>query len=128
MQERQSEKLTERFISPYQVKKIISTNTIELDLPSSIKIYPVVNVSKVYRYKDQVEDQKKEWPAPVIIEREQEYEVKKILNKRKFRGKDQYLVQWKGYMVKEDTWESRENLENARNLVEKFKEEYRKGV
>jgi len=71
---------------------VISANAIELDLPSTIRIHPVVNVSRVQRYKDQVEGQKKEWLAPVIIEGEEEYEVKKILNKKKFRGKNQYLV------------------------------------
>jgi len=50
--------------------------------------------------------------------------VEKILNKRKFRGKDRYLVQWEGYIAEEDTWEPRENLGNARDLVERFKEEY----
>jgi len=49
---RQSEKLTERFVGPYQVKRIISTNAIELDLPSTVKIHPVVNVSRVRRYRD----------------------------------------------------------------------------
>ena len=34
------------------------------------------------------------------------------------------MVQWKGYMVEGDTWESRENLENAKELVEEFKREY----
>ena len=82
---------------PYQVKEIISTNAIELDLPSMVKIHSVVNVSRVYRYRDQVEGQKKEQLAPVIIEEEKEYEVEKILNKKKFRGKDRYLVRWKGY-------------------------------
>jgi len=82
-----------QFVGPYQVKAIISANTIELDLPSTVKIYPVVNVSRVQRYKDQVEGQKKEWPALVIIEGEEEYEVEEILNKKKFRGKDWYLVQ-----------------------------------
>ena len=43
-------------------------------------------------YKDQVEGQKKEWPLPVIIKEEEEYKVEKILNKRKFREKDRYLV------------------------------------
>jgi len=61
---------------------------IELDLPSTIRIHPVVNISRVQRYKDQIEGQKKEQPAPVIIKGEEEYEVKKILNKKKFRGKD----------------------------------------
>jgi len=111
-------------MGPYKVKRIISTNTIELELPSIIKIHPVVNISRVHMYKDQVEDQKKEWPLPVIIKGEEEYEVEKILNKRKFRGKDRYLVQWKRYTVEEDTWELRENLENARDLVERFEEEY----
>jgi len=85
---RQLEKLIERFVGPYQVKGIISTNTIELDLPSTVKIHPVVNISRVRRYKDQVEGQKKEQLEPVIIKGEKEYEVEKILNKKKFRGKD----------------------------------------
>jgi len=59
MKGRQLEKLTERFIGPYQVKGIILTNTIELDLPSIIKIHLLVNVSRVYRYRDKVEGQKK---------------------------------------------------------------------
>jgi len=47
MVERRLEKLTEQFVGPYKVKGIISTNAIELELPSSIKIHPVVNVSQV---------------------------------------------------------------------------------
>jgi len=78
----------EQFVGPYQVKGIISTNAIELDLPSTIKIHIVVNINRVQRYRDQVEGQKREQPAPVIIEREEEYEVEKILNKKKFRGKN----------------------------------------
>ena len=80
-------------MEPYKVKRIILTNTIELELPSNVKIYPVVNVSRVQKYKDQVEGQKKEWSLLVIIEEEERYKVEKILNKRKFRGRDRYLVQ-----------------------------------
>ena len=109
---------------PYQVKGIISTNAIELDLLSTVKIHPVINVSRVQRYKDQVKGQKKEQPVPVIIEGEEEYKVEKILNKKKFRGKDQYLVWWKGYVAEKDTWEPRENLGNVEDLVQGFKEEY----
>ena len=98
---------------------------IELEVLGSVKIHPVVDVSRVQMYKDQVENQKKECPLLVIIE-EEEYKVEKILNKRKFREKDRYLVWWKGYMTKEDTWEPRENLGNAGDLVEKFKKEYSK--
>ena len=44
---KRSEKLTEHFVSPYKVKGIVSSNVIELEIPKSIKIYPVVNISRV---------------------------------------------------------------------------------
>jgi len=51
--------------------------------------------------------------------------VEKILNKRIVQGKEKFLVRWKGYTVEEDTWESRENLGNVKELVEEFEKEYR---
>ena len=69
---RRTEKLTERFVGPYKVKKIISSNAVELELPNTIKIYLVVNVSRIHRYVGQVERQKREQPAPVIIDGEEE--------------------------------------------------------
>ena len=89
---RRTEKLTERFVGPYRVKKIVSSNAIELELLSTVKIHPVVNVSRVRKYVGQVEGQKKEQPLPVIIEGEKEWEVERILNKRRIRGKDKFLV------------------------------------
>jgi len=47
---RRTEKLTERFVGPYKVKKIISANTVELELLSTIRIYPIVNVSRIQKY------------------------------------------------------------------------------
>ena len=48
------------------------------------------------------------------------------MNKRQVREKDKYLVWWKGYTVEEDTWESKENLKNASNLVQEFEKEYKR--
>jgi len=89
---RRLEKLTEHFIGPYKVKGIISSNAIELELPKTIKIHPVVNVSRVRLYQPQVKGQKKTSPKPVIIEGEEEFEVEKILNKQVVRGKEKFLV------------------------------------
>jgi len=80
---RRSEKLTEQFVGLYRVKKIILANAVELDLPSTIKIHPVVNISRIRKYTGQVDSQRKETPKPVIIEGEEKWEVEKILNKRK---------------------------------------------
>ena len=93
MIERRTEKLTERFVGPYKIKKIVSTNAVELKLLATIKIHPVVNMSRIQRYVGQVEEQRKEQPAPVIIEGEEEWEVERILNKQWIKGKDKYLVQ-----------------------------------
>jgi len=100
---RRTEKLTERFVSPYRIKKIVSSNAIELELLCTVKIHLVVNVSRIHRYVGQVEGQKKEQPLPVIIEEEKEWEVERILNKRRVRGKDKYLVCWKGFTAESDT-------------------------
>ena len=44
--------------------------------------------------------------------------MEKILNKRTVRGKEKFLVRWKGYTAEENTWENREDLGNAKELVE----------
>jgi len=128
MKGRRSEKLTKRFVGPYKVKGIVLSNAIELELPKSIKIHPIVNISRVRLYKPQMEGQKKIPPKPVIIEKEEEFKVEKILNKRTVRGKEKFLVRWKGYTVEEDIWESRKNLKNIKELVKEFEREYRKEV
>jgi len=94
--ERPSKKLMERFVGPYAIEEVVSSNVVKLRLPSSMRIHPVVNVSWIVRYKEQVKGQKKEEGEPVEIEGVEEWEVEKILNKKKIRGVEKYLIQWKG--------------------------------
>jgi len=54
--------------------------------------------------------------------------VERILNKRKVRGKDKYLVRWKGFTAELDIWEGRKNLENAKEAIEEFKKEYQQNM
>ena len=44
----------------------------ELELPSTVKIHLVINISRVHKYIGQVEGQKKKQPAPVIIKEKEE--------------------------------------------------------
>ena len=92
MVRRRTEKLTKRFIRPYKIKKIISLNAVELELSSTIKVYPVVNISRIQWYIEQVEGQRKEQPAPVIIKEKEKWEIERILSKQRVREKDKYLV------------------------------------
>ena len=66
--ERPTKKLTERYVGPYVIEEVVSTNAVKLRLPSSMRIHPVVNVSRVVRYKEQIKGQKKEEGKPVVIE------------------------------------------------------------
>ena len=47
MVRRRTEKLTERYIGPYKIKGIVLLNTVELELPSIVKIHLVVNISRI---------------------------------------------------------------------------------
>jgi len=56
------------------------------------------------------------------VEGIEEWEVEKILNKKKMRGVEKYLKRWKGFTVEGDTWERRENLKNAEELIKEFEQ------
>ena len=121
--ERPARKLMERYVGPYMIEEIVLSNAVKLQLPSSMRIYPVVNVSQIVWYKEQVKGQKKEEGKPVEVEEVEEWEVEKILNKKKMRGVEKYLIQWKGFTAEGDTWERRDNLKNAEELIEEFERE-----
>ena len=53
--EKSVRKLVERYIEPYRIEEVVLTNAVKLWLPMLMKIYLVVNVSQIVRYRDQVE-------------------------------------------------------------------------
>jgi len=120
LMKRATKKLTEKFIGPYMVRKIVSENAVELELPALLRVHPVVNVRRLVKYREQVEGQKKIPPPPVEVAGEKEYEVEEILDRQEKRGKTKYLVKWKGYTAEENTWEGLENLKNAGRKIEEF--------
>ena len=92
LMKRAIKKLTEKYIGPYVVKKIISENVVELELPVLLRIHSVVGVRRIVKYQEQVERQKK-IPLPSIeVAGEKEYKVEYILDRREKRGKQKYLV------------------------------------
>ena len=52
----------------------------------------MVNVSRVMRYREPIKEQRVEKPKPVEVEEVEEWEVEKILNKRKVQRVEKYLV------------------------------------
>jgi len=37
-------------------------------------------------------------------------------------------VRWKGFTAESDTWEGKENLENAKEVIEVYEREYRRDI
>jgi len=70
--ERPVKKLTERYIGLYVVEEVVLKNVVKLKLPASMRIYLVVNVSKIMRYK---EKQKAEKLKLVEVDRVEEWEI-----------------------------------------------------
>ena len=120
LMKRATKKLMEKLMGPYVVRKIVTENVVELELPALLRIHLVVNVRKIVKYREQVEGQKKIPPPSVEVAGEKEYKVEEILNKQERREKTKYLVKWKGYTAEGNTWKELENLKNVMGKVEEF--------
>jgi len=49
---RAMKKLTEKFIGPYIVRKIVSENVVELKLLVLLRIHLVINVRRIVKYRE----------------------------------------------------------------------------
>ena len=123
---KRTRKFTERYIGPYRVSEIINRNAYKLELPPTLRIHPVINISQLKLYKDgstlfPSRQIKLTRPDPVAIEDSGSpiFEVDRIIDHRRIgRNKRiQYLVSWKGYPIHEATWEPIENLDGALDSV-----------
>jgi len=122
---RTTQKLSPKFVGPYPVIRKVSHVAYELALPSNIRVHPVFHVSCLKPYQDnpaEFSDRVFPRPPPVLVESQEEWEVEKVLAKRSYRNKVQYLVKWVGYPNSENTWEPVANLQNAREKVLEFEE------
>ncbi len=52
--ERPVKKLTEKYIEPYIVEKVVSKNMVKLKLLAFMKMYSVINMSRVVKYRKPV--------------------------------------------------------------------------
>ena len=89
-----TKKLSPKYIGLYVIIHKISPVTYKLDLPLTLKIHPVFHISllKSYNASDN-EFNQIIIPLPVIIiNNEEEFEVKQILDKRTIHKKSQYLI------------------------------------
>ncbi|EDN07175.1 hypothetical protein HCAG_03706 [Histoplasma mississippiense (nom. inval.)] len=117
---RPCKKLSERWLGPFQIIRVVGKQAYELKLTSGFKsIHPVFHISYLEPYKQRPGAEPPR-PDGVEIEGNTEYLVEGILDKRMHYNKVQYLVKWEGYPSSENSWEPLEHLENAEEEIAKY--------
>ena len=59
-------------------------------------------------------------PPPIIVDREEEWEVEEILNSRWHRRRFQFLVKWKGFSREHNSWEVASNVKAPDLVIEYY--------
>ncbi len=116
-----SAKLSPKRYGPFKVLEQLSEAVYRLKIPGHWKIHNVFHANLITPYKEtELHGPNFTHPPPDLIEGEQEFEVKKILDAQP-RGqgrKMHFLVKWKGYPTSDNSWEPRENLHADRLITE----------
>ena len=109
-----------RFLSPYVVEHRVGANAYHFRLPKSMsRLHPIFPVVKLLTAPlDPIPGQQSRPPPdPVLVDGEEEYKVEAVINSRLFRGRLQYLIQWKGYSYEHNSWEDATDVHSLELVV-----------
>ena len=121
-----SQKLSHQRLGPFVVEQRMGPMAYRLKLPHWMKqLHLVFNMVKLTPAPDDpITGQKTEdHPLPIVIDREAEWEVEEILDSCWHQRRFQYLIKWKGYSCKHNSWESASEV-SAPELIVEFHRKY----
>ncbi len=116
-------KLAPKRHGPFRVAQVMSPVNYRLKLPTQWSIHDVFHIDLLTPYREtDIHGSNYSRPAPDLIDNEEEYKVKKILDTRQFgrRHKRQYLIKWKGYPDSDNEWVDHKDI-HAPEAIREFK-------
>ena len=130
--QRASKKLDQKYYGPYEVVEAVGPSAYRIRIPASWRTYNVFNeiLLKPYHaphYPRQKAIEKEKRDEQEGEATENEYEVEDLLDSRiskKGRGRLEYLVKWKNYPREDASWEPKDNLANAQEIVDEFHKKF----
>jgi hypothetical protein len=118
----QSKKIAPRREGPFRINKVLGPVTYRLDLPKRWTIHNVFHATLLSPFKEtELHGKAFPKPPPDLINGEEEYEVKAILNSRRRGNQMEYLVRWKGYGSDSDEWIPEANLTHAPEILMEYR-------
>jgi hypothetical protein len=118
-------KFRPKYSGPYKICEKRSKLVYRLDLSgSTLQGHDVFHIDRLKRHHESPEEfgpRKEARPPPILVNEQEEYEVEDILDMRVGpKGKEVFLVKWKGYPDYDSTWQSRDDLANAPKKLAEF--------
>ena len=112
-----SKKLSHYFIRLFKMDKIVGKQVYCLILPPNYRIHLIFHILLLELYigrKDELSISIKS--PPELIDNNKEWEIEKILEKKKSKNIIYYLIKWVGYNEKHNKWVIKEDLEGAKKM------------
>ena len=116
---RPSSNLDFKRLGRFNIIKKISRHAYKLDLPASMKYYPVFHIFLLKpTTSNPLKGQKQSTPPPVIVDNKVEFEAEEILESKRVYKTLKYLFKWVAY--DQTTWKPTEFLKNSMKLIHYF--------
>ena len=126
-QKKSSKKLSNKMIEFFRIQELIDKQMYRLDLSVIYRVHFVFHVFLLESYNRRLNDDSiLDYFVLKLIDDEQEWEVEKILQKRKRKKILYYKIQWKEYLIEYDQWISSEDMKDVSKLIEAFETELKR--
>ncbi len=116
-------KLVPKRHGPFPIIQVMSPVNYHLKLPMQWSIHDVFHINLLTPYHEtNIHSPNYSRPPPDLVNNNEEYKVKKILDSQQFgrRHKLQYLIKWKGYPDSDNEWVNKNDV-HASEAIREFK-------